>query len=312
MEITVALAQMAVRCDHPEQNEAAARELARQAAAQGASLLILPELWPTGYHLERANEYAASLEGGAFALMGELAQQHGLHVVGTALEANPAGRPFNTSALLAPDGARVGVYRKVHLFPPLGEPEYLSPGRSLPVFDLPWGRTALAICYDLRFPEMWRRYAYEGAQLVLIPAEWPVSRVEHWRLLLRARAVENQFFVVACNRAGQDSDGMFGGHSAVLDPTGQVLVEGELEPALLLATLDMAEVQAVRSRLPYLGDRRPEVYRQPAGQQPQPVHPAPPEPQPPSAVARGSQTYDHETYLSPLTWRYGSDEMRHI
>jgi len=305
MEITVALAQMAISRDQPDRNEATAREWARQAGAQGANLLILPELWPTGYHLERAAEYAAPLEGGPFALMSELAQQHGLYVIGTALEAIPAGQPFNTSALFAPDGARIGAYRKVHLFPPMGELKYLSPGRSLPTFDLPWGRTALAICYDLRFPEMWRRYAYEGTRLVLIPAEWPISRVEHWRLLLRARAVENQLFVVGCNRAGQDADGTFGGHSAAIDPMGQVLVEGELEPALLLATLDMAEVKAVRSRLPYLGDRRPEVYRQPAGQHPQHVQPAPPEP-------RSSQTYDHETYLSPLTWRYGSDEMRHI
>ena len=104
---------------------------------------------------------------------------------------------------------------------------------------VPWGRTALDICYDLRFPEMWRRYTEAGAQVIILPAEWPLRRVEHWRILLRARAVENQLFVVGCNRAGVDADGEFGGHSAAIDPWGRVLVEGGSEPELLMATLDL-------------------------------------------------------------------------
>ena len=123
------------------------------------------------------------------------------------------------------------------------------------------GRVALAICYDLRFPEMWRRYADAGAQLVLIPAEWPARRVEHWRLLLRARAVENQFFVAGCNRAGADGDVEFGGHSAAVDPWGQVLVAGGVEPGLFVASLDLDEVARGRSTFPFLADRRPEVYK---------------------------------------------------
>ena len=138
----------------------------------------------------------------------------------------------------------------------------MTPGDALPVFDLPWGRTALAICYDLRFPEMWRHYMQAGAQLILIPAEWPIPRVEHWRLLLRARAVENQLFVVGCNRAGGGSDSQhpFGGHSAAVDPWGKVLVEGELEPGLFLATLDLEEVARCRRLFPWLDDRRPDLY----------------------------------------------------
>ena len=294
MEITIGLAQMAIARGRPERNEAAVREIARQAETQGVELLILPELWSYGYNLERAAEYAAPLEEGPFALMAELAGRHKLYLLGTALEANPGGRPFNTAALFDPDGKLGAVYRKVHLFPPMGELEHLSAGQSLPTFDLPWGRTALAICYDLRFPEMWRAYADQGVQLVLLPAEWPLSRVEHWRVLLRARAVENQLFVAGCNRAGEDTDGLFGGHSAAVDPLGQTLVEGGEKPELLVANLDLAEVASVRQRFPFLRDRQPAVYG-----------PSAPEPQP-------RQTYDHETYLSPLTWRYGSDEMRHI
>jgi predicted amidohydrolase len=192
--------------------------------------------------------------------MAELALTHQIYITGTALEANPDGLPYNTAALFGPRGERIGAYRKIHLFAPLGEVEHMSPGQSLPTFDLPWGRTALAICYDLRFPELWRRYTDAGVQLILIPAEWPQVRIEHWQLLLRARAVENQIFVAGCNRAGRDSDGDYGGHSAVIDPWGRVLVEGGAEPGLFFATLDLKEVSRSRRRLPALGDRRPEVY----------------------------------------------------
>jgi omega-amidase len=264
MEITVALAQMDIARGRPDLNEAAACTLAAQAADREAHLLVLPELWPTGYDLDRAGEYAALLDGGPFALMAELAQRHQVHVAGTALEAHPGGPPFNTAVLYGPDGGRLAAYRKVHLFPPMGETEHMTAGDALPTVDLPWGRVALAICYDLRFPELWRRYMEAGAVLMLIPAEWPARRVEHWRLLLRARAVENQFFVVGCNRVGVDDDAAgsrFGGHSAVVDPWGRVLVEGGLEPGLFFASLDLDEVARARRQFPFLDDRRPDVYR---------------------------------------------------
>ncbi len=260
MEITIALAQMAVALGQPEPNKATARSLGTQAAAQGADLLLLPELWATGYDLDRSDEYAAPLDAGHFALMAGLAQTHGLYVVGTALEANPRGRPYNTAALYGPDGGLRGAYRKVHLWAPLGEVEHMTPGEALPAFDLPWGRVALAICYDLRFPELWRRYADAGAQLILIPAEWPTRRVEHWRLLLQARAVENQLFVAGCNRAGAGADGEFGGHSAVVDPWAQRRVEAGPEPGLFVTSLDLDEVERNRRLFPFLADRRPEVY----------------------------------------------------
>jgi predicted amidohydrolase len=262
MKITIALAQMAISLDRPEANYQAAQSMATKAVAQDADLLVLPELWATGYNLGRAREQAAPLDQGHFALMAELAQVHGLYVTGTALEENPGGRPFNTAALYGPDGRCLGAYRKVHLWAPLGEVEHLTPGDALPVFELPWGTVAMAICYDLRFPELWRRFADAGAQLILIPAEWPIRRVEHWRLLLRARAVENQLYVAGCNRAGGDADGKFGGHSAAVDPWARVLVEGGSEPNLLVTPIDLDDVARARRLFPFLTDRRPDVYGQ--------------------------------------------------
>ena len=260
MLVTIALAQMTIALADPDRNEEQARSLSRHAAAQGADLLLLPELWPTGYDLSRKDQYAAPLDGGAFGCMADMARAHGLYVVGTALEANPGGAPFNTATIFGPAGELLGTYRKVHLFPPMGEAEHLAPGQDLPIFDLPWGPTALAICYDLRFPEIWRRYTASGAHLILIPAEWPVRRIEHWRLLLRARAIENQLFVVGCNRAGTDADGEFGGYSAAVDPWGHVLAEADPDAQLVVVTLDLDQVERARRLLPFLNDRRPEVY----------------------------------------------------
>lgn len=263
MRLTVSLAQMAVFPGEPSANEAEARRLAAQAAAEGANLLLLPELWASGYDLARAAEYAVPLGEGPFALMADLARTHQLYVGGTALETNPDGRPYNSAVLYTPQGALAATYHKVHLWGPLGEPEHMTAGGTLPVFELPWGPMALGICYDLRFPELWRRYVDGGAILALIPAAWPARRIEHWRLLLRARAVENQFFVAGCNRVGGGADAgedLFGGYSALSDPWGGVLVEGGPSPALLTASLDLDEVGRARRLFPFLKDRRPEVY----------------------------------------------------
>jgi predicted amidohydrolase len=263
MALKIALAQMAVRPGELAWNEAQARRLAARAAEDGADLLLLPELWHSGYDLERAGEYATPLDEGAFGLMADMARQHGLYVAGTSLEAAAEGRPANTATLYTPQGARAGAYRKVHLWAPLGETDYLAAGKTLPAFQLPWGRVALAICYDLRFPEQWRCYADAGADLVLIPAAWPSRRVEHWRLLLRARAVENQFCVAGCNRAGGGTDAgqdRFGGYSSAVDPWGRVVAEGGPDPDLVMTRLDLDEVARARRLFPFLADRRPEVY----------------------------------------------------
>ncbi|MCS7040082.1 MAG: carbon-nitrogen family hydrolase, partial [Caldilineales bacterium] len=124
--------------------------------------------------------------------------------------------------------------------------------------------TGLAICYDLRFPELFRLYALAGAQLILIPSEWPHPRLAHWRTLLRARAIENQCFVAAVNRVGSDRANTFCGHSALIDPWGETVVEADdASVQLLTATVDFALVDDVRRRIPALADRRPECYTLP-------------------------------------------------
>jgi predicted amidohydrolase len=167
---------------------------------------------------------------------------------------------YNSMAVFSPQAGVLGVYRKVHLFEPMGEGQYLTAGEAPLSVDLPWGTLGCAICYDLRFPELFRRYFIDGAKLIVIPAEWPEARIEHWRALLRARAIENQAFVIGCNRVGEYNGTRFGGHSMIIDPWGDLVAEAGDEEMLLTVRINTDLVSEVQSRLPVLNDRRPNVY----------------------------------------------------
>ncbi len=255
MEIKIAIVQMDVSAGKPEKNLARAASFLKEARRSGAEVALLPELWLSGYALDRAKELASPLGEGFFLEIAALAREHSLYLIGSTLEEKD-GRFYNTATIYSPEGELLGIYRKTHLFAPMGETKFLSPGNETPVFSLPWGKTALAICYDLRFPELFRLYALKGAEIIFVPAHWPESRIEFWRLFLRARAAENQLFVIGCNRTKND----FGGWSGAYGPRGQVIVEADKEEALFLATVRLEEVFRVREEFPALKDRRPDIY----------------------------------------------------
>jgi omega-amidase len=258
--LTIALAQMDVLTGQPDANLARARDFAAQARDAGADLLLLPELWFNGYDLERAGERATPLGEGGFAHMTEIAREFGLHLVGSLLERHDGG-VSNTAVLYAPDGTLLGSYRKIHRFRLMQEHRYLAPGDCATLCPTPWGPVGLAICYDLRFPELFRVMALAGAVLFLVPAQWPVRRVEAWLLLARARAAENELIVAACNRVGNDGQVTFPGRSLVVDPWGNVLVEGDDRAGLLIAQVDLREIRKARRYLTVYEDRRPDAYR---------------------------------------------------
>lgn len=261
MELRVTIGQMDIALGDAAANLRTVQELAAQAAQSHAQLLLLPELWGSGYDLQRADELADELNTGLFASVAALARHYRLAICGSLLEWDAGeSRAYNTATLYDGDGALRGYYRKIHRFGLMDEDRYLGAGDDAPLLAMPWGNTALAICYDLRFPELFRRYALDGARIILLPSEWPVQRIGHWRTLIRARAIENQCFVVACNRVGADRANTFGGRSAAVDPWGTMLVEGGTEAELLHATLDLALVDDVRERIPVWNDRRPELY----------------------------------------------------
>lgn len=260
MKLTIALGQMDLQLGQPELNLAKAAEMASQAAAQGADLLLLPELWSTGFALAQAANFATTVNEGVFAETAVLAQRHQLAIVGSCLADLGAGGVGNTAVYFDAAGIPQAVYSKIHLFRLMQEEQYLTPGREMAMVPTRWGQIGLAICYDLRFPELFRYYALQGAPLILLPAEWPQPRLAHWRTLLRARAIENQLFMAACNRVGTSAGQTFFGHSCIIDPWGETLLEMGEEEGLETAVLDLSMVTSVRAKIPVFADRRPDLY----------------------------------------------------
>lgn len=259
MILPIALAQIDICFGSPADNLITVRTVAATAAAHGAQVLLLPELWSTGYDLTRAHTLADPPDAGVHAALATIAREQQIAIVGSTLMQRDAALT-NTATCYAADGTRQALYDKLHLFGLMHEQEYLVPGRTPVVFDAPWGRGALAICYDLRFPELFRLYALQNTSIVFIPAEWPTARLEHWRTLVCARAIENQCFCVATNRVGSDPHNDFGGHSLVVDPWGKVLVEGSDQAELLFAQLDLDAVNEARLSMNILKDRRTDIY----------------------------------------------------
>lgn len=260
MKVQVALIQMDIALGQPEVNRARGAEMVRRAAADGARLILLPEMWTTGYCLpDLAGGHADRSGEPTGALLAALARETGAAIAGSTADER-RGKVYNRAAVYGPAGDRLAAYDKVHLVPMMQEPRYLTPGDRLSLADLGGAKAGLAICYDLRFPELFRYLTVAGAELFLVPAEWPAQRLHHWRTLCMARAIENQSFVLACNRVGSDPANRFPGHSLVIDPFGEVLAEGGAGEEIVTAEIDLAQVAAVRERIPSLKDRRPDLY----------------------------------------------------
>lgn len=249
--------QFDVRDDEPL--PARVSRIADLVEQQRADLVVLPELWPNGGFTYRS--WAASaqpLDGDLVGAMAATAARAAVWLhMGSFVEQHADGTLTNTSVLFAPDGSTQGVYRKIHLFGfGEGEPALMSAGREVVVAKAPFGAIGLSTCYDLRFPELYRQLTAAGALVMTVPAAWPASRIDHWTLLARARAVENQCIVVAVNTAGEHGGKRMGGRSIVVDARGTVVAEAGVAEEVLVADVDLDAVLAWRRSFPVLDDRQ--------------------------------------------------------
>lgn len=262
---TVALIQINVVSADPEANLARVVPMLAEAADKGADLAVLPEMWTTGFCWDRLPELATQ-QGPVLDRLVELAREHRLWINGSmSLPVEGHDHPANTSVLIAPTGEIAARYRKVHLFTLFQEQRHATPGNDRVTCETPWGRAGMAVCYDLRFPELFRAYALDGVILQLLPSAWPHPRLEHWRTLIRARAIEDQMFVIAVNQVGSEglsggSEVTYCGHSAVIDPWGNTLVEADENEGVSLAEIDPSQATRLREKMTVLKDRRPDVY----------------------------------------------------
>ena len=258
-KLRVSLVQMNVSLGQPERNFARIKKLLARDLTTPTDLILLPEMWSTGYDFPHFSELAKSTPG-LLEQLGAIAKQQATAIGGTLLE-QERKKFYNTFYLLGPGGEILARYRKIHLFSLMNEPDFLSPGREMVVSRIKDTPAGLMTCYDLRFPELGRQLALKGARLLLICAQWPKQRAAHWQALLKARAIENQLFIAACNRIGQGTEQVFPGLSAVYDPWGEQILKAPRRQGVFSCQLNFKQLQAARTTIDIFSDRRPDIYR---------------------------------------------------
>lgn len=230
--------------------------LVRAAGLEAGTLLLLPEMFATGFSMN-AGAIAEAVDGPTATFVGSLARQHAIHVLaGVVIRPDDGTRPRNEALLFGPDGRLACRYAKIHRFTFAGEDGHYGAGDRPVTCEVAGWRVQPAVCYDLRFPELFRGPETRGAELICVIANWPAARESHWLALLRARAIENQAYVAAVNRCGRDPNVAYSGRSQIIDPRGEMLADGGGEEGVIRAELDLDALRDYRDRFPALNDVR--------------------------------------------------------
>lgn len=255
----ISLAQFAILPGEPSINLKKVRVYAEKAKDLGSSLLLIPELWATGFDVKRTIHLACRRNEGYLDQLASLCAEVGISIAGSSLEKD-GENIYNSFLWYDAEGKICASYQKTHLFRMMRENQFLSAGDTIQCASTFLGKTGLAICYDTRFPEIFQIYTQQGAALILVCAEWPVERIEQWETLLRARAIENRDFIAAVNCVGKWRNMVFGGRSLIIDPAGKILGKGSDQEEMITASIELDAIDAIREALPFGTDRRPELY----------------------------------------------------
>lgn len=277
----VAAIQYDIAWEDKAANHATLERMIEDAALAPGTLILLPELGDTGFSFD----LDAIVDDRTVAWAAGVARRRGCVLQAGYAERGADHKGRNCSAILSSRGETLGVYRKVHPFSYGRESEHYSGGDRLLIVPVEGAAVCPMICYDLRFPELWRLAAAAGAEVFTIGASWPAARQAHWRSLLVARAIENQAFVVAANRTGRDPHLSYEGGSLIVSPTGEILAEAGDAPAVLSADLDLAQLRRWREAFPALRDMRKDLLGAIPVDRPAPAERSAP-PAPPAQSAR--------------------------
>lgn len=258
----IACAQINCEPANPEHNLNLMETFCQKAKEQGADFILFPELADVGYAFDQLKAAASTWDGMPVERLREMAQNFGLNIASGLTEKTDAGI-FNALIVLNKQGETIASYRKIHLFVhgEIDESKRFIAGQETVTFELEGLTFGLAICYDLRFPELFRQLGLSGAEVVLLPTAWPFPREEHFKALVIARAIENQTYMVSCNRVGQDHDVMFAGSSRIVAPNGHIVASApDNEEALIVTDIDRALIKSVREAMPVWQHRRNDLY----------------------------------------------------
>ncbi len=257
-KITAGVVQFDIKKGQIENNLDAVFEALDTLAMHQVSLAVLPEMFSCSFDNENLKQHCLETDKTVERLCC-FSQKHKMAIAGS-LPFKKGNRIFNTSVFIDTDGSLKSKYGKIHLFRLTREDKFYKAGDQVRVVDSSLGRIGFMICYDLRFPELARSLFLQGAQIIVVSAQWPESRQMHWEILTRARAVENQLFMVCSNRTGKEGDLEFSGGSIVLDPFGTVLVKAGEKENTAFAELDFEKINQARAQIPCMSDRRQEIY----------------------------------------------------
>lgn len=260
--LNITLIQMDIIIGEPEQNfsKLIAKLDETMKAEAKPDLLVIPEMWNTGYALEQIHELADRDGERTKQLLSVFCSNNNVNVLAGSIADKRGEQVYNTIYYFDRNGEVTAEYSKIHLFRLMEEELYLASGDHLGQLQIDGIPAGMMICYDIRFPELSRKLALGGAKVLFVPAEWPHPRLMHWRTLLIARAIENQMYVVSCNRVGTSGTTEFFGHSMIIDPWGEVIAEGDETEQLISSTIDLSLVDQVRTKIPVFEDRRPLLY----------------------------------------------------
>jgi len=250
--------QFDVECGRVEDNLTKISGYLETLASENVSLAVLPELFSCSFDNQNLKEHSGSTQN-IIEKLSIFALDHRMAIAGTLPELE-GDRVFNTMVFIDTDGKIKGRYRKLHLFRLTGEHLYYTAGSDSVTVESTLGRIGLMTCYDLRFPELARALFLKGAELIVVSAQWPEPRKEHWETLIKARAIENQLFMVCSNRTGKEAGLTFPGMSMIVDPMGKLIAHAGNNESFAVAEIDPATVENIRTLIPCMADRRPEVY----------------------------------------------------
>jgi len=236
------------------------RALLKNTSVEPGALVVLPEMFATGFSMH-VEKIAEPPQGPSQQFLAQLARDTGAYVVGGVVSQNADGRGLNEALVIDPQGKDILRYCKLHPFSMGGEDKHFARGDETGSFTWESIRVAPFVCYDLRFPEIFRHQTRLGAQVLVVIANWPKARDAHWQTLLRARAIENQAFVIGVNRVGNDPELAYAGHSLILDPRGETLAAAGESAQLIQADLHIDSLLEYRQQFPALGDMRAEYFR---------------------------------------------------
>jgi predicted amidohydrolase len=250
--------QLDITWENTEANFKNVRKLLERTPPEKGALVALPEMFATGFSMNAA-KIAQEIEGPAAAFLSDIAKTFSVTAIGGVALSCDGSKPRNEALVFDSSGQRIARYCKLHPFTLGGERDCYSPGEDVVTF--PWNGFTVApfVCYDLRFPEIFRRAVKRGATLMVVIANWPEARITHWLTLLQARAIENQCYVIGVNRCGMDPTLRYPGRSVVVDPTGVIVADAGNQERLFSTNLDPKLVETIRTKLPFLPDMRADM-----------------------------------------------------